>query len=65
MIADNSGIISQVAVMFVPSPASAAHINALCDIMKMDSHRMARMTIGANTVRLQKREAKCPIYQSL
>lgn len=57
-LSNSSGIIPQVAAMFGPSPAGAAYIPALCDIvimvegkatMMMGSPRMAKMTIGEDT----------------
>lgn len=58
----SSGVIPQVAAMFGPSPAGAAYIPALCDIvimvdkqasMMMGSPRMAKMTIGEETTEEQ------------
>lgn len=58
----SSGVIPQVAAMFGPSPAGAAYIPALCDVvimvdkqasMMMGSPRMAKMTIGEETTEEQ------------
>lgn len=57
-LSNSSGVIPQVAAMFGPSPAGAAYIPALCDVvimvdkqssMMMGSSRMAKMTIGEDT----------------
>ncbi len=54
-LSNSSGVIPQIAAMFGPSPAGAAYVPALCDVvimvdklssMMMGSSRMAKMTIG-------------------